>query len=93
MSTIPMLIASMPPEIILSGRLRISAKISDERIEMSMEDDGSGISDDKINSPFSLGLIGIRERIHRLGGSFSINNRTLGGTIIFLSVPLRGISV
>jgi PAS domain S-box-containing protein len=58
---------------------------------MDIEDDGCGISDEAASKPGSLGLLGIRERMHARHGTFRIQ-RNLGrpGTTLSVGLPLEG---
>ena len=53
-----------------------------------IQDDGIGISDDKLNSPNRFGIKGIRERVKNLGGSLKINTGKNKGTKIIASIPM-----
>jgi PAS domain S-box-containing protein len=70
---------------------RVDARLeaADGWLELEVSDDGKGIAPEAAASPKSLGLIGIRERALRLGGSASVGRRPEGGTAILFRVPLR----
>ena len=54
-------------------------------------DNGRGISAAEAESPNSLGLIGIRERVRGFGGEFSIARVGIaGGTAIHVTIPAGG---
>ncbi len=56
---------------------------------MEVKDNGSGITAEHINSPNSLGLIGMRERVNYLGGKIDIANfRNNKRTRISVDIPL-----
>jgi signal transduction histidine kinase len=59
-----------------------------DRLELDIQDDGKGISDDAAVSPTSLGLLGLRERARRLGGDVSVKARKPRGTRVHLNVPI-----
>jgi signal transduction histidine kinase len=42
---------------------------------------------EEIEDPASLGLIGIRERAARLGGSAEFGGRTDGGSVVSVRLP------
>ncbi|MBZ0238980.1 MAG: GAF domain-containing protein [Deltaproteobacteria bacterium] len=50
-------------------------------------DDGVGIAPEKILDPRSLGLLGMRERARRLGGTVTIERRRPRGTAVTLELP------
>jgi signal transduction histidine kinase len=53
---------------------------------LDIADDGVGIGEVRSGA---LGLLGMRERARRLGGSCEVRRGTLGGTIVSVKVPLR----
>lgn len=55
---------------------------------LKVRDNGKGIEEDKISSPKSLGLLGMRERARLLGGNFEITSTQGKGTTVTLQVPL-----
>jgi signal transduction histidine kinase len=55
--------------------------------QLQIRDNGVGIRDDRANSPDAFGLMGMRERVARCGGSFSISPRVGGGTIVEVQLP------
>ena len=56
---------------------------------LEVEDDGRGISPEEARGRKSLGLLGIRERALRLGGSVSVTAASPHGTLVSLKVPAR----
>lgn len=56
---------------------------------LSVEDDGRGIDESQVESPSSLGLIGIRERLRPLDGRLSLHGRPGRGTTAQVTVPAR----
>jgi len=63
---------------------------SDGRVMLNVRDNGNGISEEQISDPSSFGIMGIRERVNFLGGSFKIEGTTSEGTEISIIVPLKG---
>ncbi len=61
-------------------------------ISLYVRDDGKGIEQNEINSPKSLGLIGIKERVRGLGGTVEIEGIKNKGTTIKIILPLNGTS-
>ena len=51
---------------------------------MEVIDNGKGISNDKIKNPFSMGLLGMRERATNIGGGLTILSEKNKGTTIQL---------
>ncbi len=54
---------------------------------MSVNDDGVGIRPEQIDDPRSFGLLGIRERLHPLGGRCTIAGQAGEGTEIVVYIP------
>lgn len=63
-------------------------KQEDDLLVLSIEDDGCGISEEKVHDPNSFGLLGIRERVGYLDGSFEIRGTPGRGTILQSRIPL-----
>jgi signal transduction histidine kinase len=64
---------------------------TDDRLEMTIDDDGQGI-DQQISrfgesSTHGLGIIGRRERVQALGGTFALESRRVGGTRVAIQLP------
>lgn len=57
-------------------------------LRLAVHDDGKGIAKDTASAPHALGLLGIRERARRLGGSATIKGGD--GTTVTIVVPLEG---
>jgi PAS domain S-box-containing protein len=60
-----------------------------EDLTLRIHDDGRGIQAREISSRQSLGLLGMRERVKALDGSFDIQGAQGGGTIVTVSIPLN----
>lgn len=69
-----------------ANELEISAKINDGAISLSISDNGEGGA---LNQSQRFGIIGIRERTQRLGGTFQIKSNS-GGTSINIEIPAVG---
>lgn len=57
-------------------------------LQLIVRDDGVGIAGSRIESPQSLGLLSMRERLDAFGGRLSINGSSGKGTEIRTTVPL-----
>src|SRR6185436_6289452 len=62
-----------------------------EALEVDVRDDGKGIRPEEITSPASLGLLGLRERARRFGGTVAVGAGSPRGTQVLLTVPLAPI--
>ena len=60
-----------------------------EFITLEIHDDGVGIKEGAISGMQSLGLIGMRERTERLGGTFNINGQPGQGTTLRVTLPIN----
>jgi PAS domain S-box-containing protein len=58
------------------------------QLELTIKDNGKGITSEEISDPKSLGLIGIQERVHFLGGDIDIKGVRNKGTTVTVSIPL-----
>jgi signal transduction histidine kinase len=66
----------------------------DDRLLVEVEDDGVGFIEDTDRPIVSrgMGLVSIRERAARLGGTFSILSRPGAGTRLVVSLPEKGLA-
>jgi two-component system sensor histidine kinase UhpB len=69
--------------------VNVSLMQRDNCIELRIKDNGVGISRRNISSQHSFGLIGIRERVQGLGGTYSISGRKNQGTLISATIPVQ----
>jgi signal transduction histidine kinase len=60
----------------------------EEGISLQVQDNGCGISDEDIANPESLGLAGLRERVHFLHGDFKIHGIPGDGTFVVVRLPV-----
>ena len=72
-----------------ANKVEIRLRVGTGRVYLRVQDNGSGISQDSIHNPMSIGLAGMRERAQLLGGDFAIRSRPGSGTAIRAWVPLR----
>jgi signal transduction histidine kinase len=59
-----------------------------ERIELTVEDNGKGLSAG--NAKGGLGLLSMRDYAESQGGSCEVRDRASGGTVVGVSLPLGG---
>jgi PAS domain S-box-containing protein len=57
-------------------------------LALEIRDNGKGISQTEISGRRSLGLLGMRERVQRLGGDLTISGAPGEGTIVTARIPL-----
>ena len=69
--------------------IEVSLSFTPETINLQVHDDGRGIKAQEITGPHSLGLLGMRERANRLGGTFDILGLPGDGTLLTVSIPIK----
>jgi PAS domain S-box-containing protein len=65
--------------------IRLSQRL--DSIFLTIRDDGRGITKKELKGTKSLGLVGIRERLRMVGGTFTIEGKTGSGTVLSVEVP------
>jgi len=60
---------------------------TEKTLTLTVEDDGTGIDPAAVEGPLSLGILGMRERVHLVGGSFAVEGAPGKGTRIRVEVP------
>jgi PAS domain S-box-containing protein len=66
----------------------VAMKQEDDFFTLTVADNGRGITADEKSSRNSLGLLGIEERVHLIGGCLDIVGRPGQGTTLHVRVPL-----
>lgn len=69
-------------------RITVALDVCDNRLQLSIQDDGIGIDPTILEAPSSLGLTGMLERAAHAGGELTISPRECGGTEVFLTIPV-----
>jgi signal transduction histidine kinase len=64
--------------------VRVTVRQEEIRILLSIQDDGKGFS---IHEDRGLGLLGMKERVERLGGEFSVDSALRRGTVVRVALP------
>jgi PAS domain S-box-containing protein len=54
---------------------------------LEVRDNGKGIDEAALTSPHALGLLGMQERAHLLGGTVAFQREATGGTIVTVRLP------
>jgi two-component system, NarL family, sensor histidine kinase DegS len=70
-------------------QVKVMVDMGDDRVRVSVDDNGKGFDADAVLQGTSLGLKLIRERAEMLGGSFEIDSSVGKGSRISFTVPAR----
>jgi PAS domain S-box-containing protein len=62
--------------------------VDEDRVALTVRDNGIGISSDSRDRPNAYGLRGLQERAAFLGGTVSFSNGRNGGTVVSVQLPL-----
>ncbi len=68
-------------------KVNVSFENKDNQLILKIKDNGKGISQEKINDPESIGLLGMRERIQFWDGNVSIQGEPNVGTSVTVTIP------
>ncbi len=70
-------------------QVKVILDLGEDRVRVSVDDNGTGFDPESIHQGTSLGLKLIRERAEMLGGSFEIDSALGKGARVTFSVPAR----
>lgn len=70
-------------------RVDVDLSLENNILELKVSDNGIGIKKENLDSPKSLGLIGMRERANLINGKLYINSVLNVGTTIILNVSIN----
>ena len=72
-----------------AGARRVEVRLEKHpgELQLTVRDDGKGITPEAANNPSSLGLLGMRERARGLGGTVDVGGESAGGTLLTLRIP------
>jgi signal transduction histidine kinase len=65
--------------------VKVAVEQQTAKIILTVEDDGRGFDTHRVRG---LGLVGMEERVHHLGGSFRVRSQPGGGTKLAVELPL-----
>jgi signal transduction histidine kinase len=68
-------------------QVRVELEKTNAHVALKVQDNGKGMTQKEMTDPRSFGLIGMRERVHRLKGNLKIVSNYRQGTAIIASVP------
>ena len=71
---------------------KVDIKINKEHgyFALSVSDNGKGITESEKSEQQSLGILGMRERAHLIGGEIDIKGVERKGTVVIVRVPISG---
>lgn len=72
-----------------AAQVKVMLDMGEDRVRVSVDDNGRGFDPDVIQQGNSLGLKLIRERAEMLGGTFEVDSSVGRGTRIMFAVPAR----
>jgi PAS domain S-box-containing protein len=67
--------------------VRVEVKPAGGLLLISITDNGKGITPQEMNDRRAFGIVGMKERVHRVGGQFNIDSSPGRGTRIEISTP------
>jgi signal transduction histidine kinase len=71
-------------------RVNVLMKAEDGNFNLTISDNGRGITDDEKSGQHTLGLLGMRERAHLFGGKVDITGSEGKGTVVTVRIPISG---
>jgi len=70
-------------------RIEVNLKVGLSDIELVITDNGKGISREQISSPYSFGLVSMRERVLPWDGRVEIKGGENNGTTVMVNIPVN----
>ena len=70
-----------------ASSVQIRLNVDAEYVELTVEDNGKGISEKQLNSPSSIGIVLLKERALSIGGTAEIKSKEGKGTSVLIRVP------
>ncbi|MDX6498087.1 MAG: hypothetical protein QOG23_1347 [Blastocatellia bacterium] len=68
--------------------VQIQLRKENGAVVLTISDNGRGITDEEKSGQRTLGLLGMRERAHLVGGAININGSSGEGTVITVRIPI-----
>jgi signal transduction histidine kinase len=72
-----------------ASRVEITMEEDDDEFVLRIRDNGRGITEEEVTGSRTLGLIGMRERVHLVGGKIEFTQAPVKGTLVTVRVPIR----
>jgi signal transduction histidine kinase len=71
-----------------ASRVDVLLRQDPGEVELTVTDDGKGITTEQASDARSLGIVGMRERVHALGGTLQITGQPGRGTTVRVTIPV-----
>lgn len=71
-----------------ASKIKLSMKLNYDKLILTIKDNGKGITQNQVNNPRSLGILGMKERALILGGNLDIRSTMGSGTLVNLELPI-----
>lgn len=75
----------------MASKVTINLKKTKDGLVLSVKDNGKGIKQEALLGKKTLGLLGIRERVHSCGGILRIHGQPDHGTSMTITIPFSGL--
>jgi len=72
-----------------ASKVKVSIEENDNECILKILDNGKGITLHQIESPNSIGILGMKERATVLGGEFMIKSTMNSGTLVCVKIPIK----
>jgi signal transduction histidine kinase len=72
-----------------ASSVEITMEEDDDEFVLRIRDNGRGITEEEVTGSRTLGLIGMRERVHLVGGKIEFTRAPVKGTVVTVRVPIR----
>lgn len=71
-----------------ASKVNVELLEDEDMLIISIKDNGIGITQPRLSSSGSFGIIGMKERAQQLGGELEVSDSPAGGSIVSLRIPL-----
>lgn len=71
-----------------ANKIYLTMILDNDKLILTIKDNGKGITQNQVNNPRSLGILGMKERALILGGNLVIKSTMKSGTLVNLELPI-----
>jgi len=68
-------------------KVEVSLEEEDGEVVLTIRDDGRGFTEEEVSRSHALGLLGMQERVHSIGGKVLVTGRKGAGTVVTVRIP------